>query len=147
MLAVAAGAAGAFEVSVEVMLVKLPFGKARTFALMVQVELAARVPPDRDMLPAVAVTVPPQVSASPLGLATTNKVGRVSVNARPVSGVAFGFTMVNVKVVVPPAGTVAPPNALVKDGAVSGAEPAASAGQNPASLSVTRAPVVTLYVQ
>src|SRR5258708_1414451 len=68
--------------------------------------------------PATAVAVPPQVFESPLGVATTSPVGRVSVKATPVSAtvLAAGLVMVKVREVVPFSGMVAAPNALAIDG-------------------------------
>ena len=60
------------------------------------------VTPDRAMpVGAVVVRVPPQTVA--VALATVSPVGRVSVNATPVSGSTFagGLVMVNVSEVVP----------------------------------------------
>lgn len=64
--------------------------------------------------PGFGAKVPPQESLALAGLATTNPLGNVSVNATPVSAtVAFGLVRVNVSVVVWPIGTVADPNALL----------------------------------
>ena len=64
-----------------------------TFTVMVQLLLAAIVPPvsDRAPDPATAVAVPPQVLVKPLGVATTKPVGSVSVNATPVALVSPMF--------------------------------------------------------
>ena len=50
-----------------------------------QVVLTATVPPVSETLPepAVAVGVPEQVFVNPFGVATTNPVGKVSLNATP----------------------------------------------------------------
>src|SRR5262249_20413016 len=75
------------------------------FTLNVHEALAASVAPARLTvpLPAVAVIVPPpHVPVSPLGVATTNPAGKVSVNATPFNAVAlFGLVMVNDNVVLP----------------------------------------------
>src|SRR5207244_9753688 len=63
--------------------------------------------------PAVAVTVPPPVEppTRPLGVATTNPEGNVSVKLTPVTGVsAFGFPTVNARSVVAPTPIKAAPN-------------------------------------
>ena len=59
-----------------------------------QLALAAKVPPERLMLPepATAVAVPPHVLFKALGVATTRPAGRLSVNAIPFSVMpVFGF--------------------------------------------------------
>jgi len=114
MLAVAAPAVGSFEVRVEVVLFWVPAVMPRTFTLMVQLLLAETVPPDRDIEepPAVAVVVPPQVLVSPFGVATASPDGSVSVNAALVSPLAFGFVMVNVRVVELPTTMLGWPNAF-----------------------------------
>ena len=64
--------------------------------------------------PAFAVTVPPQVLLSPLGVPTTKPDGRLSVNASPVSAKPlFGLLILNVSVVVPFSGILGAPNTLV----------------------------------
>src|SRR5262249_13714755 len=89
-----------------------------TSTCTVQVALppVPRAPPARLMLPvpAVAVTVPPQVLVT-LGVpATCSPLGNGSVNATPLSATVFaaGFVSVNVVVVVAFRGIVAAPNAL-----------------------------------
>ena len=65
-----------------------------TLTETVQEALAAKVPPERLILPepAIAVAVPPQVLFKALGVATTNPAGRLSVKARPVSArLVLGF--------------------------------------------------------
>src|SRR5580704_12982372 len=87
-----------------------------TFSETVQEALAARVLPERlaDPAPDAAVAVPPHVLDNPLGVATTNPAGKLSVKAIPVSvTAAFGLVTLNVKEVVPFSGIVAAPNALV----------------------------------
>src|ERR1700691_4900546 len=61
-----------------------------TFTVILQSELAARVPAERLTLPlpATAATVPPQLLDIPLGDATTIPDGNVSVKASPVNPVA-----------------------------------------------------------
>ena len=89
-----------------------------TLTETVQLALAANVPAERLMLPdpATAVAVPPQVLFKPLGVATTNPAGRLSVKAMPVSArLVLGFWMVNVSEVVPFSGMLAAPKALVID--------------------------------
>jgi len=92
-----------------------------TFTETVQLALAARVPAERLMLPdpATAVAVPPQVLFKPLGVATTNPAGRLSVKAMPVRArLVLGFWIVNVSEVVPFNGMLAAPNTLVIEGGV-----------------------------
>lgn len=87
-----------------------------TFTEMVQLPLAAMVPPERltEEAPAVAVGVPPQVLLKPAGVATINPAGSGSVKATPVKATAvFGFVMVKVRLVLPPSGMDAAPNALL----------------------------------
>ena len=68
--------------------------------------------------PATAVAVPLQVFDNPFGVATTSPVGRVSVNATPVSAtvLAAGFVIVKVSVVVPFSGMLVGLNALAITG-------------------------------
>src|SRR5689334_349992 len=73
-------------------------------------------------VPAVAVTVPPQVLATPFGVATTSVAdpgppltGSVSLNATPLRSPlteTFGLLMVKVRLVVPFSGTLAAPNSF-----------------------------------
>src|SRR5215469_3935314 len=76
-----------------------------TFTTTVQLLFTAMLPPVRLMLvpPAVAEAVPPQLLVKPFGVATTNPVGRVSLNATPLCATVFatGLVMVNVSVLVP----------------------------------------------
>ena len=108
------------EVSVEVTLFCVPGDMPATVTVMVQVLLAGMVPPAREieLLPATAVTVPPQVLAMPGALPITSPTGRVSENAMPVRATGFEFPMVNVRVVVWLANIdAAAPNVLVNVGA------------------------------
>src|SRR5215469_3447243 len=85
---------------------------------MVQLELAARVPPERLMVPDPAVAVPPQLLVRPGVFATTSPAGRLSTNWRPVSAVlTFGFCIEKTSVVEPPSGMLAAPNAFAMVGA------------------------------
>src|SRR5882724_1290220 len=108
------------EVTFPVVLFFTPEVVPVTFAISVQLLLAAIVPPVSEMLPepATAVAVPPQVLVKPFGVATTTPAGKVSANATPVSAPAFapGLVMVKVSDVVPFNGTLAAPNALAIDG-------------------------------
>ena len=85
--------------------------------MMVQVESAAVVPPVSmmDPLPATAVTVPPQLLTTMLGVETTSPAGSVSVKATPVKGIAWGLPSVNVRVVVWPIPSRVAPNILLMD--------------------------------
>ena len=70
--------------------------------------------------PATAVTEPLQVLDTPLGVPTTSPEGRLSMNVIVVRlpGLAAGFEIVNVTVVVPPTAMEEAPNALLITGAV-----------------------------
>jgi hypothetical protein len=86
-----------------------------TFTETVQLAVADSVAPESVTWPepATAAVVPLHVVAKPLGVATTNPAGRVSVNATPVSrSAAFGLVMVNVSEVDPFNGIEAAPKAL-----------------------------------
>jgi len=74
-----------------------------TFTVRVQELLAAIDPPVRLMLlaPAVAVYVPPQVLAEPLGVATVRLVGKVSLTATPAIVEVLAFEITSVIVDVP----------------------------------------------
>ena len=85
---------------------------------MVQVDDEATVPPLRlsAPVPGTAVGVPPHVFDNPLGLATASPDGSVSLNARPVRGIEFGFVIVNVTGIVSPWLIVLDPKVFVKVG-------------------------------
>jgi hypothetical protein len=108
------------DVTLPVVLTKLPEAVPVTFTVSVQLLLAATVPPVSETLPepATAVAVPPHVLVKPFGVATTMPTGKVSVNATPVSATALaaGLVMVKVNDVVPFNGIAAAPNALAIDG-------------------------------
>jgi hypothetical protein len=87
-----------------------------TLTAIEQEPLAVSDPPDRliEPVPAVAVTVPPQVLVNPFGVETTSPEGRVSVKATPDSAVAeFGLAMEKVSEVEPLIGMLEAPNALL----------------------------------
>ena len=91
-----------------------------TFTVIVQVEAAAIAPPASEIepLPARAVTAPPQLLATTLGVATFKPAGRLSTTDTAVKGtVGFGLAMLNVSVVTPLSGITATPNALLMVGA------------------------------
>jgi hypothetical protein len=96
------------EVTLEVVLVRTPSDIAVTFTLNVQAAPPASVAPARliNPVPLTAVMAPAsQDPASPLGVATSNPAGIVSVKATPLRArVAFGLVMVKLSVVVPPNG-------------------------------------------
>ena len=104
-------------VSVLVVLVFSPVVVPVTFTEKLHEEFAARVAPDRVTKPVPAVAVmdpPPQLPVRPLGVEITRSAGKVSVKPTPVSAVeAFGFIMVNFKLVGTPWGTEAVPKDLV----------------------------------
>src|SRR5215471_683478 len=91
-----------------------------TFTTSVQELFTATLPPVRLMLvlPDVADAVPPQPLVKPFGVATTNPVGSVSLNATPLSATVFaaGLVIVNVNVLVPFNGMKVGLNALAIDG-------------------------------
>ncbi len=79
-----------FPPSVEVTITLLVFTPGvvpRTFTETVQEAFAAIVPPNKltALMPGTAVTEPPQLLVTALGVATTNPAGRLSVNAIPFS--------------------------------------------------------------
>jgi hypothetical protein len=91
-----------------------------TLTLKVHDEPAGSVPLDALIVPEPAVAVPTsdapplQEPVMPLGVATTNPDGNVSVKPTPVSVITeFGFVMVKLKVVVPLSGIEATPKALL----------------------------------
>lgn len=73
-------------------------------------------PSTMELEPAAAVTVPPHVLLNPLGVATTNPVGKTSLTLRATKSSPFGLFMVRVKDVVPPTETRGAPNAFVMIG-------------------------------
>ena len=90
------------SVSVLVTLFWMPAAIPVTFRLIVQDAPGARLPPAWLIVPGeVALTIPPQLLAKPLGNAIAKPAGRVSVKLRLVNGVGFpaGFVSVNVNVV------------------------------------------------
>src|SRR6266700_4974628 len=119
-----------------------------TVTVKVQELAAATVPPARVTMfvPAVAVATPPQVLASPLGVATINAPGKVSVNATPVRATVFaaGLVMVKVSVVLLPT-TMIPPNALAMEGGATTAMEAEAVPPVPPCVDVTL-PVVLFLV-
>jgi hypothetical protein len=103
------------DVTFPVVLVFKPDVVTVTFTVTAHEELAAIVPLLRaiPVPPFVApVTEPPQVSLK-LGVAATCKpAGKLSATATPLSAVALGLEIVNVKLVEPPTETLAAPKAL-----------------------------------
>ncbi len=85
------------------------------------VPLAARAPPENEIVSgAVVVKEPPHVAVGPL-VATVRPEGKVSVKAMPDSAVpAFGLVTVNVKVEVPLTATTVGANAFVIVGPAGG---------------------------
>jgi hypothetical protein len=73
--------------------------------VIVQVELAGTYPPDKliaaDPEP-VPLSAPAQLLVTVEGLATTRLLGKLSVNAAPVSGMPLGLVMTRLSVEVPP---------------------------------------------
>ena len=118
ILALAVLPVPAFPDVTATLLLLAPAAAPVTFTTMVQDPETGSVAPEREMeeLPADAVIVPPpQLPVSPLGDATCNPAGRLSVNATPVSAIAFGagFVSVNVSEVSLFRGTLNAPKALL----------------------------------
>ena len=92
------------EDTAPVVLVKLPVAAPLTLKLTEQFPATPADPPlSRTLVePAVAVSVPPQLEVSPLGVAITNPAGSVSVKAMPDSPTVFarGSVMVKLSVVL-----------------------------------------------
>ena len=111
-----------------------------------QEPLAAIVPPVRLTVddPAAALTVPPQVLLRLGVAATTSPAGRLSVNATPVEGEAFGLEMAKFNVVVPFTGMVAAPNVLVIESGLATLKLADAVFPVPPLVEVT-APLVVVY--
>ncbi len=108
------------EFTLPVVLLFVPAVVPVTFTENVHEPLAARVAPDKLMLPDAAVAVivpPPQLPVSPLGVATTRPPGNVSLNPIPLSDVlAFGLLIVKLSEVEPFNGILAAPNDLLMVG-------------------------------
>ena len=119
-----------------------------TFTLTAHEPLAATVPPLRliEVLPAVAVNVPPHVLLA-LGVAATCRPdGKLSVTETPLKAVpVFGLVMVSVSEVVPFTGMFVAPKALAMDGGATTTMLADAIPPFPASADVT-APVVLFFV-
>jgi hypothetical protein len=98
----------------------------------------ARLPPVRITLalPATAVAVPPQVLASPSGVATCSPDGKVSVKPTPVSAtlLAAGLVSVNVRLVVPFTGIAGAPNTFAIAGGATTMRVAEAGTPGPPSL-------------
>jgi hypothetical protein len=107
------------DVTLLVVLIRVPVAVAVTLSETAHDEFPARVPPDRDTLPeaATAVAVPPQVFVRAGVAATVSPEGRVSVNATPVSAVEFELLIVRVSEVLPFTAIDETPNALLMLGA------------------------------
>jgi hypothetical protein len=90
----------AFAEDIVTLLAFTPAVEPITFTLKVQEIFGASEAPEREALPEPATAVmvpPPQVPASPLGVAITSPVVSVSVNANPVSATEFAEGLVTVK--------------------------------------------------
>ncbi len=110
-----------FEVTLLVTLFLLPPVVAATLTENWQVPLAATVAPanDTELLPELAVTVPPQSDPVAPPLATTRPLGKLSVKPTPVRVVeVFVLLMVKVSEVLCPTLIDEAPNTLVIDGAM-----------------------------
>src|SRR5436190_1516654 len=93
------------EVTIWVVLNLVPADVAVTLTVNVQLALAARAAPVREMVPPPATALivpPPQEPLRPFGVATTSPDGRASTNPTPVNAEPLlGLMMVNVSEVVP----------------------------------------------
>jgi len=118
-----------------------------TFTLTAHELLAAIVPPLRliEVLPAVAVNVPPQPSLAFGVAATCRPDGKLSVTATPLNAVElFGLVMVNVMVDVPPTEVLVGEKALLILGGASTVRSADAVLPVPPLLEVTL-PLVLVY--
>jgi hypothetical protein len=113
-MAVAGAAAGPSDVTVGIVLTRVPAPVARTVRTIVQLLLAATVPAERVSEVAVKASVPQQVFES--RLTPVIPAGSASVNARPTSGAAFGFVIVNVSEVDALNPILAAPNTFAIEG-------------------------------
>jgi hypothetical protein len=108
------------EVTAPLVFVRLPEVVPVTLIANVHALFTAILTPEIETLPdpATAVAVPPQVLATPFGVATTIPVGSESVNATPVSPAVFadGFVIVNVNEVLLFVPMLATPNAFAIEG-------------------------------
>ena len=86
-----------------------------TLSEMLHEPLDVTVPAARltDPEPATAVVVPPQLLLRPLGVATTNPAGSVSLNATPLRPIVFGLLMVKLRLVLAFTGIEVAPKALL----------------------------------
>jgi hypothetical protein len=135
------------EVTVPVIFVYIPDATPTTLTDTVQLLPAAILPPLKDtlLLPAIAVTVPPQFPVRPLGVATTMPAGIGSLNATPLRAAVFpaGFVIMNVSEVVPFSAMFPVPNPLAIDGGPTTAVLADAVVPVPPSVEVTA--LVTLF--
>ena len=109
------------ELTVLVVSLCAPAVTPLTVTARVQDALAASVAPVRltELVPAVAVAVPPQVLVGLVDGAITKPLGRVSVNPTPVIEIAeLLLVIVKVKLVVPFSGIEVAPKAAAKVGGV-----------------------------
>ena len=138
------------ELTAPVVLVKTPGVAPVTFTLKVQLVATAIVAPVRltALDPAVAVMVPPpQVPASPLGVATVIPAGSVSVKATPVNAavLAAGFVTVKLRLDVPFGVMDVGLKAFARDGGATTTRLAEAVPPVPPSVDVTL-PVVLFWV-
>lgn len=91
-----------------------------TFTEIMHIVPAGRVPFEKviDVPPTATLSTPPQVLVEKGGLAITSPVGKMSVKARPVRGVAVLLVMVKVKGTGVLIAKDVPGNTLVKTGKV-----------------------------
>src|ERR1700687_3903244 len=104
------------ELTLPVVLLLVPEVVGVTFTLTAHELLAEIVPPLRliEVLPAVAVNVPPHVLVAFGVAATCRPPGKVSVTATPLKAVpVLGLVMVKVRVEVPPTATLVGEKALL----------------------------------
>lgn len=138
------------DVTAAVVFVKLPEALPRMLTLNVQELFVLMEAPESviEEPPAAAVMVPPpQAPVKPLGLATSNPTGSVSVSATPVIATGFvaGLVIVKLRVVTPLSETFEEPNAMATDGGPTTLMLADAVPPVPPSKEVT-VPVVLFWV-
>src|ERR1700687_5872221 len=135
------------ELTLPVVLLLVPEVVGVTFTLTAHELLAEIVPPLRliEVLPAVAVNVPPHVLVAFGVAATCRPPGKVSVTATPLKAVpVFGLVMVKVRVEVPPTATLVGEKPLLMLGGATTVRPADAVLPVPPLLEVTL-PLVLVY--
>src|SRR5258708_10289154 len=134
-------APASLEVPLPVVLFFNPALVPLTLTENVHEAFAAKLEPDRPILPppAIAAIVPAgQAPLNPFGVATTTPAGRTSVKLMPVScEMIFGFGIVKVRLVDPPMELEEAPNETTSEGGVATIRVAAAAAPAALWLDVT----------